>query len=174
MHNLVIRHCETKDIEVISTIYAEAVINGVATFELEPPTVTEMLQRREWLLVNNYPYLVAEKARQVVGYAYAGAFRARPAFHGTVEDSIYLNKEVRGQGIGKALLQQLIIEAELRNFRQMVAVIGDSANYPSLRLHASLGFKQVGTLQSVGWKHNRWLDTVLMQLALGESDRTPY
>lgn len=174
MQKFQIRSCQIKDIEIICAIYNEAIINGVATFELEPLSIQEMCHRRSRLLANNYPYLVAEIEGQVVGYAYAGEFRSRPAFHGTVEDSIYLDKKVRGQGIGKALLFQLIREAESRNFRQMVAVIGDSANLPSLKLHESIGFKQVGILQSVGWKHKRWLDTVLMQLPLGKADTTPY
>lgn len=174
MQSIIIRPCAEQDIIAITDIYSEAVINGVATFELEPPSVDEMRRRRVSLLAKNYPYLVAEQAGQVIGYAYVGEYRSRPAFLSTVEDSIYLAKEARGQGIGKALLEQLVLAAEQRNFRQMVAVIGDSANLASIRLHTSQGFKLIGTLQSVGWKHGRWLDTVLMQKPLGAADLTPY
>jgi len=174
MQSVIVRPCEEQDIAAITVIYGEAVSHGVATFELEPPSHAEMMQRRSLLLANNYPYIVAELAGQVVGYAYAGEYRSRPAFRGTVEDSIYLATEVRGQGVGNALLSQLIIEAERRNFRQMVAVIGDSANLASIKLHTKQGFKLIGTLQAVGWKHGRWLDTVVMQRPLGEANTTPY
>lgn len=171
---MLIRACELTDIPMITAIYAEAVINGLATFELEPPSELEMTNRREALLVNNYPYLVAEEDGLVVGYAYAGAYHKRPAFNGTVEDSIYVHQDYQGKGVGKALLKQLIIEVTQRDFRQMIAVIGDSANHGSITLHKGQGFELVGTLRSVGWKHGRWLDTVIMQLALGKADTCPY
>lgn len=174
MQTVIIRPCAEQDIVAITDIYSEAVVHGVATFELKPPSVDEMRRRRASLLANHYPYLVAEQSGRVIGYAYAGEYRSRPAFLGTVEDSIYLAKEARGQGIGKALLEQLVLAAEQSNFRQMVAVIGDSANLASINLHASQGFKLIGTLQAVGWKHGRWLDTVLMQKPLGSADLTPY
>lgn len=169
-----IRPCELLDIPAITAIYSEAVMNGVATFEVEPPSESEMIHRREKLLTNGYPYLVAEDEGTVIGYAYAGGYHERAAFRSTVEDSIYIHPGYQGCGVGKALLTQLIKEATQRNFRQMVAVIGDSDNLGSIKLHESLGFILVGTLRSVGWKHGRWLDTVTMQLPLGEADTSAY
>jgi L-amino acid N-acyltransferase YncA len=147
--------------------------HGRASFELEPPDKAEMEQRRNALVGAGYPYLVAEVGRVVVGYAYAGAYRSRPAYSGTVENSVYVAAAHHGRGLGGLLLARLIEEAERRGFRQMVAVIGDSANLASIRLHESLGFTHVGTLRSLGWKHERWLDTVLMQRALGIGDGAP-
>lgn len=168
-----LRPCEAADLPDITRIYAHAVAQGTASFELEPPAVEEMGRRREALLAGGYPYLVAERAGRVVGYAYAGAYRARPAYRGTTENSVYVDEAAHGHGIGRLLLNQLIDEAAARGFRQMVAVIGDSANLPSRRLHEAAGFRLIGVLQSVGWKHGRWLDTVLMQRELGDGDRTP-
>lgn len=172
--NIIIRNCQQQDIQAITAIYAEAVLYSSATFEISPPNEVEMLQRRAKLINNNYPYLVAELEGFVIGYAYAGPYRERPAFLATVEDSIYIHKNFQGKGIGQLLLQQLIIEAENRNFRQMIAVIGDSANQGSIKLHSHQNFQLIGTLYAVGWKHERWLDTVLMQRSLGVGNTQTY
>lgn len=168
-----LRRCETHDIAAIAAIYGHAVRHGCATFERDPPDEREMASRRETLLATGYPYIVAELADEIVGYAYASSYRPRPAYGSTVENSVYVKEGFQGRGIGRALLERLIVEAEVRNFRQMVAVIGDSANHPSVKLHENVGFQMVGTLKSVGWKHKRWLDTVLMQRALGPGDASP-
>lgn len=168
-----LRDCREDDIPAIAEIYADAVLNGTASFELTPPDVAEMRARRAALLKGGHPYIVAERAGAVLGYAYAGPYRARPAYAATVEDSIYIAPSAKGQGLGKALLSRLIAEAEARGFRRMVAAIGDSENHASIALHARLGFEMVGVLRSVGWKHGRWLDSVLMQRSLGEGDATP-
>ncbi len=170
---VLLRPCEPGDVPQITAIYAHAVRHGRASFELEPPDKAEMERRRDALVGAGYPYLVAEVGRAVLGYAYAGAYRPRPAYSGTVENSVYVAAAHRGRGLGRLLLACLIEEAERRGFRQMVAVIGDSANLASIRLHERLGFTHVGTLRSVGWKHERWLDTVLMQRALGIEDGAP-
>jgi L-amino acid N-acyltransferase YncA len=170
---LTIRPGEESDIEQIAVIYSHAVLHGTASFEIEPPTVEDMKVRRQALVSAGYPYLVAEVDGKIGGYAYAGAYRARPAYGASVEDSVYVNPEMKGLGIGKSLLAALIDEATARGFRQMVAVIGDSGNAASIALHRSAGFEDVGTLKSIGWKHGRWLDTVLMQRPLGEADSTP-
>lgn len=171
---MIIRACRLTDIPMITAIYADAVINGLATFELEPPTVTEMIKRWESLVACNYPYLVAEQDGTIAGYTYAGEYRERPAFISTVEDSIYIHKDFQNKGVGKALLTQLIEQVTELGFRQMVAVVGDSANHGSIKLHQNHGFKIIGTLHAVGWKHERWLDTVLMQRPLGKADSCPY
>ena len=132
-----------------------------------PPGEAEMARRQSALLEGGYPYLVAEIGRAVVGYAYAGAYRARPAYHWSVEDSIYVDPQAHRRGIGRLLLAALIAEAEARGFRQMIAIIGDSAQTPSIALHRAAGFRLIGAIEAVGFKHGRWLDTVLMQRALG-------
>ncbi|WP_142847871.1 GNAT family N-acetyltransferase [Telmatospirillum sp. J64-1] len=169
----VLRPCEARDIPAIAAIYAHAVRTGTASFELDPPSETEMEARRTALLKGGYPYCVAELAGEVAGYAYAGPYRPRPAYGATVENSVYVREDCKGLGLGRLLMARLIEEAEARGFRQMVAVIGDSANLASIRLHESMGFEPIGTLRSVGWKHGRWLDTVLMQRSLGPGDRLP-
>lgn len=152
----------------VQAIYAHYVLTHPATFELEPPTVVQMLARRADTLRGGYPYLVARLDGRVVGYAYAGAYRARPAYRHTVENSVYVASDCRGAGVGKALMRELIAQCEDRRFRQMVAVVGDSANTGSLALHRAVGFEQVGVLRHVGHKFGRWLDVVLMQRALGD------
>ncbi|MEJ0011162.1 MAG: N-acetyltransferase family protein [Bauldia sp.] len=159
------------DIPAITAIYAEQVLYGTATFELAPPDEAEMTARMRALLDEGYPYIVAEREDRLVGYAYAGPYRARPAYRHTVEDSIYLAPDVRGQGIGGLLLRVLIEESTKLGFRQMVAVIGDSQNMASIRVHRAAGFEMTGTLVSVGHKFGRWLDAVLMQRALGVGDK---
>ena len=173
MTPLHIRPAAAGDIPAITRIYAHAVEYGTATFEIEPPDEAEMARRLRGLLENGYPYLVAERAGAIAGYAYAGAYRARPAYHWSVEDSIYVAPDMQRQRIGAQLLTRLIGEAEQRGFRQMIAVIGDSAQTPSIAVHARAGFSHIGTLRAVGFKHGRWLDTVLMQRALGRGAAAP-
>ena len=163
-----IRASAAADLTTITAIYGDAVIHGTASFELEPPNLDEMIARYRKLTAEGYPYLVAEIQGQVVGYAYASAYRTRPAYRATVEDSVYVREDCQGRGIGHVLLERLVAACLARGYRQMIAVIGDSANRASVRVHERLGFHHVGTLSAVGWKHGRWLDTVLMQRALGD------
>jgi L-amino acid N-acyltransferase YncA len=173
MTPLSLRPAIAADIAAITRIYAHAVQHGTATFEIEPPDEAEMARRLHALLANGYPYLVAERAGSVAGYAYAGPYRARPAYHWSVEDSIYVAPDFQRQRVGSQLLASLIEAAERRGFRQMIAVIGDSAQTPSIAVHERAGFTHIGTLRSVGFKHGRWLDTVLMQRALGSGAALP-
>ena len=170
---LSIRPCTGDDIEAIQAIYAHYVATNLATFELEPPTTAQMLERRDGILRGGYPYLVAQRDGEVVGYAYGSAWRSRPAYRHTVEDSIYVAPGMRQAGVGSALLRELIRECEQRGFRQMVAVVGNSANTGSLRVHEAQGFVRVGTLACVGYKFGEWVDTVLMQRVLGEGAESP-
>ena len=167
MPKLSIRPAGAADIGAIARIYAHAVRFGTASFELEPPDEAEMARRQRALLDAGYPYLVAEADGTVVGYAYAGPYRHRPAYRWSVENSIYVAPEAYRRGIGRALLDALIADAERRGFRQMIAVIGDSEQTPSIELHRAAGFRMIGALEAVGFKQGRWLDTVLMQRALG-------
>jgi L-amino acid N-acyltransferase YncA len=167
MTDVLIRAATPADIGRIAQIYADAVRNGTASFELEPPDEAEMLRRQRALLDGGYPYLVALRDGEVQGYAYAGAYRPRPAYRFSVENSIYVARDAHRRGIGRALMERLIDEAQARGYRQMIAVIGDSSQVPSIGLHQRLGFRLVGTLEAVGFKHGRWLDTVLMQRPLG-------
>jgi len=162
-----VRPASDADLGAITAIYAHAVIHGTASFELDPPDEAEMAQRLAAVLGEGYPYFVAELGGSVAGYAYAGPFRTRPAYRATVEDSIYVAASHQGRGVGHALLQALIETCEQKGFRQMVAVIGDSLSAGSRHLHAAHGFALVGVLEATGYKHGRWLDTVLMQRALG-------
>lgn len=173
MTNFVLRAARLDDAEAVAAIYRPAVLTGTASFEIEPPDSSEMGRRMKSILDGNYPYLVAEQAGQVSGYGYISAYRPRPAYRWSVEDSIYLAPAAQGTGVGKALLQKLIVLATEQGFRQMVAVIGDSAQYPSIRLHRACGFHFAGTLHAIGYKSGKWLDGVLMQRPLGEGDRTP-
>ena len=173
MNGVNIRPATASDVAAIARIYAEAVSNGTATFEIKAPDEAEMARRLRTLVAGNYPYLVAERSAVVAGYAYAGPYHLRPAYKWTIEDSIYLDPEFRGQGIGRLLMRQLLADAEAGGFRQMVALIGDAGNTASIALHASAGFRPVGTLQSVGFKHGRWLDVVVMQRPLGSADSNP-
>jgi L-amino acid N-acyltransferase YncA len=168
-----IRTATPADIPAITRIYAEAVLHGTASFEIEPPDEAEMARRMRALLAKSYPYLVAVPVGEVGGYAYAGPYRDRPAYNWCVEDSIYIAPELQRQGIGRRLLMRLIAECEARGFRQMIGVIGDTANTASIAVHAAAGFRLTGTFQSTGFKHGRWLDTVLMQRALGSGDTSP-
>ena len=173
MSDALIRAASLKDTAAITRIYADAVKNGTATFEIEPPDEAEMARRQQALISNNYPYVVAERSGVVAGYAFASHFHSRPAYHWSIEDSIYVDPQFHGQGLGRLLLTRLLADAEVRGFRQMIAVIGDSANAASIALHAAAGFRLIGALRSVGFKHGRWLDTVIMQRPLGSADATP-
>src|SRR6185503_1190851 len=148
-------------------IYAHAVTHGTASFELEPPDEAEMSRRMHALLDGGFPYIAAEVDGRLAGYAYAGPYRPRRAYRFSVEDSIYVDARMHRKGIGRALLTRLIEESERRGFRQMIAVIGDSAQAPSIEIHRALGFRMIGAIENVGFKFDRWLDTVLMQRALG-------
>jgi phosphinothricin acetyltransferase len=170
--SVAIRPANASDIPTIARIYAHAVTHGTASFELEPPDEAEMLRRYEALTDGGYAYLAAESDGVLAGYAYAGAYRTRPAYRFSVEDSIYIDPHMQGRGIGRLLLEALIAESEKRGFRQMIAVIGDSQQTPSIALHRELGFRLIGAIENVGFKHGRWLDTVLMQRALGPGATT--
>jgi phosphinothricin acetyltransferase len=168
-----IRPAKTSDIPAITRIYAHAVEHGTASFELTPPDQAEIARRMSDLTGKGYPYLAGEIDGALAGYAYAGPYRARPAYRLTVEDSVYIAPATHRRGIGRALLAALIEAAAARGFRQMIAVIGDSTRQAaSIGLHEALGFRHVGILQDVGFKHGRWLDSVLMQRALGPGAKT--
>jgi L-amino acid N-acyltransferase YncA len=171
--SLAIRPAGSADIAAITRIYAEAVTHGTASFELEPPAEAEMTRRMFALIDNGFPYLAAESGGRLAGYAYAGPYRARPAYRLTVEDSVYVAPDTQRRGVGRALLAALIEASEACGHRQMIAVIGDSTlQAASIGLHEALGFRHVGILQDVGFKHGRWLDSVLMQRALGKGGTT--
>jgi len=167
-----IRPATLTDIPTITRIYAHAVETGTASFELAPPDDAEMTRRMSALLDGGFPYLVAEVDGAITGYAYAGPYRPRPAYRFTVEDSVYVAPDAQGRGVGSVLLPALVEQSATRGFRQMIAVIGDSEQAASIALHARCGFYYVGTLPHVGYKLGRWLDTVLMQRALGAGSIT--
>jgi len=172
---LIIRRAEAGDVPAIQAIYAHHVLHGVASFEEEPPDQAEMARRLDEVRGRGLPYLVAQEgpgSGAILGYAYAGPYRARPAYRYSLEDSVYVVPGKGRRGIGSALLAALIERCAALGYRQMIAVIGDSANEGSIRLHARHGFRTVGVLTSVGFKHGRWVDSVLMQRALGAGDET--
>jgi phosphinothricin acetyltransferase len=162
-----IRIAKPADLPEIQSIYAHHVLHGTGTFEEVPPTLEEMEQRFSKVVDHGWSWRVAGDATGVVGYGYYTQFRDRSAYRFTVEDSIYVRDDVRGQGVGKALVRQLIADAEAAGMRQMLAVIGDSQNVGSIGVHASLGFTIAGTMRTVGLKFGRWLDVVTMQRAIG-------
>jgi L-amino acid N-acyltransferase YncA len=172
MSSLEIRPTGAADLPAITQIYEHAVLHGTATFELTAPDLAEMTRRLGAMVEGGFPHLIASLEGQVVGYAYAGPYRPRPAYRFTVENSIYLQPAIHRRGIGLELLRRLIAECESRGYRQMIAVIGDAANAGSIGLHAKCGFQMIGTHPNVGFKFGRWLDTVLMQRALGEGANT--
>jgi len=167
-----IRPAAGSDLPRITAIYGDAVRHGTASFETEPPDLAEMTRRFEGLASGGFPYVVAEASGTVAGYAYAAPYRPRHAYRFTVESSVYVDPAFAGRGLGRALMEDVIARAEGAGFRQMLAVIGDEANSASRALHARLGFREVGTFRAVGYKHGRWLGTVLMQRALGPGDAT--
>jgi L-amino acid N-acyltransferase YncA/uncharacterized protein YjiS (DUF1127 family) len=172
-HQLTIRNAGEADMGRVQEIYAHHVLHGLATFEEVPPNTDEMLSRRASVLAMGLPYLVAEREGRVIGYSYATAYRPRAAYRFSIEDSVYLADGLGGQGVGTALLGELINRCEQGPWRQMLAVIGNRGNAGSIALHRRLGFRTVGTFEAVGFKLGRWVDTVLMQRALGEADQTP-
>ncbi|MDO8980994.1 MAG: N-acetyltransferase family protein [Afipia sp.] len=172
MPQVQIRAAAPTDLPAITAIYRHAVLHGTATFELDPPSLAEMTTRYEALATAGFPYLVAIMEDVVVGYAYAGPYRPRPAYRFTVENSVYLDPAAQGRRIGTRLMQDLIAASEARGYRQMIAVIGDSTNAASIGVHARAGFEMIGTHPDVGFKFGRWLDTVMMQRALGEGGTT--
>ncbi|CAN7597606.1 GNAT family N-acetyltransferase [Rhizobium leguminosarum] len=167
--SFLLRDASNADIPAIADIYRESVLNGVASYEIEPPSEAELAQRFAAIVSQQYPYVAATDADgTLLGYAYASAFRTRPAYRWLVEDSIYLAPQARGRGIGKALLAELIDRCTGLGFRQMAAVIG-GASPASIALHRAAGFAEVGLMKGTGYKHGRWLDTMFMQRALGEA-----
>ncbi len=165
-----LRASEARDLGAIAAIYGHHVLRGLASFEIEPPDAAEMGRRRAQVLALGLPHIVAELDARVVGYAYAAPYRDRPAYRYTLEDSIYIAHDAAGLGAGRALLDALVLACARAGYRQMVAVIGDSANQASIGLHAACGFKHAGVLPSTGFKFGRWVDSVFMQRALGEGD----
>jgi len=163
----VIRDASPADMEAVQSIYAFHVLHGTASFEVEPPTAAEMSRRREAVLAAGLPYLVALLDGAVVGYSYATAYRPRPAYRHTIENSVYVRDGLFGCGVGSALMTELLARCEDGPWRQMIAAIGDSANAASIALHRRMGFEPAGVLRDVGFKHGRWLDSVLMQRPLG-------
>ena len=172
MSKVVIRAATTTDLLAITAIYSVAVIDGTASWEYEPPDDAEMQRRYAAIIAAGYPYLVAERASRVMGYAYASAYRTRPGYRFVVENSVYVAADIQRSGAGRLLLGALIEQCAAQGYRQMIAVIGDSANSASIGLHRSQGFTLCGVIHAIGWKQDRWLDSVVMQRALGAGDQT--
>ena len=172
MSSLEIRPAREADLPAVTAIYDREVRENTATFELTPPDLAEMTRRFRVLQNGGFPYLAATLDGDLLGYAYAGSYRPRQAYRFTVENSVYLAPAAQRSGIGTQLLQRLIAECDARGHRQMIAVIGDSANAGSISLHRRCGFAMIGTHPDVGFKFGRWLDTVMMQRALGEGAKT--
>ena len=168
-----LRDAEPGDLPAITAIYAHHVLHGTGTFEEVPPDEAEMARRVATVQDQGWPWLVAEEDGQILGFAYLAQFRPRSAYRHAGEDSVYVRDDIRGQGVGKALVQALLRRAEECGFRQVFAVIGDSENVGSIGLHVSLGFRQIGVMRSAGAKFGRWLDVVTMQRAIGRGDRDP-
>ncbi len=166
--NIIIRPSTDDDVVAAAPIYANSVLTGTASWEYVPPTVEEFGARRQQILRQGYPYLVAEINQQVIGYAYASSYRARIGYRYTVEDSVYVAANWQGKGIGKLLLQALIAECQQRDYRNMIAVIGDCQNIGSIKLHEACGFAQIGIFPKIGYKFERWLDSVQMCLPLAK------
>ncbi|NLH80032.1 MAG: N-acetyltransferase [Phyllobacteriaceae bacterium] len=168
-----IRDARPEDFAAVAAIYGDAVAHGTASFETEPPDEAEMRRRHAAVRAAGFPWIVAEAAGEILGYGYFGFYRTRPAYRFTVENSVYVAPAAKRRGAGRLILAELIARAERAGFRRMIAVIGDSANAASIGLHGALGFVPAGVLPAVGWKHGRWLDSVLMQRPLGDGDRSP-
>lgn len=170
---MILRPAAAPDLPAIHAIYSHHVLHGLASFEEVPPSLEEMRRRHAEVAAQGLPYLVAEERGEVLGYGYCSLYRSRSAYRFTLEDSIYIRQGLQGKGTGRMLLSELIRVCEALNYRQMVAVIGDSANAASIGLHASLGFLRVGILRSTGFKFGRWVDSMLMQRPLGGGDMSP-
>ena len=171
--SVMLRDAAPRDLATITAIYAHHVRTGLASFETEAPDEAEMRRRYDEIRGQGFPYLVAELEGEVAGYAYASLYRSRPAYRFTLEDSVYVHPQRTGLGLGRSLLERLVDECERRGCRQLIAVIGDSGNAPSIGLHVACGFEHTGTFRSIGFKHGRWVDTVLMQRTLGAGSTTP-
>ncbi len=170
--DIIIRDARDEDMLTIQEIYAFQVLHGVSSWEEEPPSLEEIILRRDAVTQAGYPYRVAVRGDEVVGYSYASAYRPRPGYRYTVENSIYVADAVQRVGLGKRLLEDLIVTCTEMNFRQMIAVVGDSENIMSIDFHKKMGFQQVGIIKSIGYKFDRWMDSVLLQLQLGDGDKT--
>ena len=164
---LLIRLSTAADVPALAAIYTHHVLHGTGTFELESPDDAEMARRRDDVLAKGLPWLVAQQGDRVLGYAYANHFKPRRAYRFCLEDSVYLAPEAQGQGLGRLLLAELMARCEAAGTRQMIAIIGDSANLGSIGVHRTLGFEHVGVMKAAGWKFERWLDVVVMQKSLG-------
>jgi L-amino acid N-acyltransferase YncA len=170
---MLVRPAALQDLSAIQSIYAYHVLHGLASFEEQPPAAEETRRRFEDVTGRGLPYLAAEEKGEVLGYGYCTLYRSRSAYRFSLEDSVYVKNGRQGKGIGKALLAELILRCEKLNYRQIIAVIGDSANAASIGVHASLGFVRAGNLRSTGYKFGRWVDSVLMQRPIGGGDMTP-
>lgn len=173
MEGVVTREAVAADAPAVAAIYALSVAKSTASFEIIPPDEAEMARRMAGLAERGYPWFVAERDGHIVGYGYAGPYHTRTGYRSTVEDSIYLAPDAQGQGVGGVLLRRLIDACTAKGFRQMVAIIGGSDHAASIRLHKAAGFADVGVLKNVGYKHGRWLDSVIMQRQLGPGAETP-
>ena len=170
---LALRPSQNDDLTAITEIYAHHVRHGTGTFEIDPPSLEDMRNRRTDVLNKGLPYLVAQEAGQILGFAYCNWFKPRPAYRFSAEDSIYIAPSAHRRGLGRALLNELTLKAQAAGIRKLIAVIGDSDNAGSIGVHRSVGFTEVGVLRSCGWKFDRWLDIVLMEMALGTGDKRP-
>jgi phosphinothricin acetyltransferase len=168
------RSAQERDVDTITKIYADAVLNGTASYELEPPSRVGMAERVAFFSERGFPFLVADTGKKVLGYAYASPFRPRPAYRFVVENSVYVAPSAKGRGVGRALMLELISRCEGLGFHQMIAVIGDGKpDSPSVILHEKLGFRHAGRLEGSGYKHDRWLDTVFMQFSMNGGNAEP-
>lgn len=170
--DILIRDVAAADMAEIQAIYVHHVLHGLASWEETPPDLAEMTARKDAIVTDGYPYLVAETDGRIAGYAYASKYRPRPAYRHTVENSVYVANDTHRRGIGRALLDALIERCTEQGFRRMVAIIGDSGNAPSIKLHERLGFLPVGIIPACGFKHGQWLDQVIMQRPLGSGETT--
>ena len=168
-----VRPATPDDLPAVQSIYAHHVQRGLASFEEAPPPTEELRRRHAEVTDRGLPWLVADFGGVVAGYGYCAPYRARSAYRYALEDSVYVREDCHGRGVGAALLEALIERCTALGYRQLVAVIGDSAHAASINLHASCGFLRVGTLRSVGFKLGRWVDSVLMQRPLGPGDGSP-
>lgn len=170
---LTLRDTVDADLPAITAIYADEVLHGTATFELDPPDEAEMASRLAGVRKLDLPWLTAEADGQLLGYAYLSPFRLRPAYRYCVELSVYIAPEARGRGVGRALMEALIARARALGLRHLIGAIGDSANAGSIALHKAAGFREAGVWRETGWKFERWIDVVLMQLDLTPDGRPP-